>query len=139
MVVLACEAAACDSRRDRVESYVPGPASARAALVGALDARRAGKAPDRIGPGAAEVSLIDTQIPPGPGLASYEVLGNVQGEGCRLLTVRLRFDGPATRPQVARYSVFGKDPILVFRQEDLEMLGHWDHAMPEDGTPQTPK
>jgi hypothetical protein len=29
-----------------------------------------------------------------------------------------------------RYIVLGIDPLFVFRQEDFDLLMHWDHHMP---------
>jgi hypothetical protein len=45
-----------------------------------------------------------------------------------VFTVKLTLEDPATELK-ARYVVVGIDPVWVFRQEDYDMLSHWDHPM----------
>ena len=47
----------------------------------------------------------------------------------RAFAVRLSLENPP-EVQVVRYLVVGNDPLWVFRQEDYEMISHWEHPMP---------
>jgi hypothetical protein len=64
-------------------------------------------------------------------LDDFEILGEVPGPTGRCFAVRLKLREPVAEEKV-RYAVFGIDPLWVFRQEDLEMLGHWEHPMPPE-------
>jgi hypothetical protein len=64
-------------------------------------------------------------------LEDFEILGEVPGATARCFAVRLKLREPVGDEKV-RYAVFGIDPLWVFRQEDLEMLSHWEHPMPPE-------
>ena len=122
VLVLGCSDPAADPAR-----YYPPPDRAQAALEAALVGWRDGAAPGPV-PGTADpvVQFVDTNRPPGQKLTAFTVLGVAPGDGPRVFTVRLTLAGAADGVR-ARFVVVGVDPIWVFRHEDYEMLGHWDH------------
>jgi hypothetical protein len=88
------------------------------------------------------VEFVDSHHKPTQRLKSFDVLGVAPGDGPRVFTVRLKLDDPAkarglggdgpppsTLEVKVRYVVFGLDPVWVVRQEDFDMLAHWDHPM----------
>lgn len=103
---------------------MPEDAAARAALTAALDAWKAGKAPDQIGASGPAVQAQDSQWRDGQKLLAYEILGpapSPAGDSNRRYTVKLTLAG-ATAPQETVYVVMGKDPIIVFSQSNYEKL-----------------
>ena len=124
--------AGCGDRPNTSFLKPPSPASARAALVAALEdwrvGRRAGNALIGSKPG---VGVVDSQRA-GRALLGYEVLGPMAvAEAARPFAVRLDLGGPAERVE-ARYLVFGDDPLWVFRREDYDLILHWEHKMTDD-------
>jgi hypothetical protein len=115
-----------------MQRYVPSEAIAREALVSALDAWRRGDSPERVDSGSRDVQVADTHRQPGQTLADYEILGETAMDGGRRYAVRLRLESPAA-VQKAHYVVLGIDPVWVFRQEDYDMIAHWDHPMAPEG------
>ena len=122
LLVLGCSDPAADPAR-----YYPPPDRAQAALEAALTGWQNGAAPGPV-PGTADpvVQFVDTNRPPGQTLTAFTVLGVAPGDGPRVFTVRLTLGGASDGVR-ARFVVVGVDPIWVFRHEDYEMLGHWDH------------
>ena len=51
-----------------------------------------------------------------------------ESDGPRVFTVKLTLVNPGEEVK-ARYVVMGLDPLWVIRNEDFEMLAHWDHPM----------
>jgi hypothetical protein len=112
----------------------PAPAAARAALAAALDAWKAGRPPGPVASRSPAAVAVDSsrQADPPPRLKSFTILGEVGGDDRRLFAVRLALDSPPEERD-ARYLVIGQDPLWVFRQEDYELISHWEHAMsPEE-------
>jgi hypothetical protein len=72
------------------------------------------------------VEFVDSHTGPNRRLKTYTVLGLAPGDGPRVFTVQLSLDGPAAEVR-ARYYVIGIDPVWVIREEDYDMLNHWDH------------
>jgi hypothetical protein len=112
----------------RQDPYVPGEELAQQALTAVLDAWKRGVAPGRIDSLTPAVHVADTQRQSGQVLQSYKILGELSAEGGRRYAVRLNLSHPAQELQ-AQYVVVGLDPLWVFRQEDYDMLLHWDHPM----------
>ena len=48
-----------------------------------------------------------------------------------MFTVQLALDAPPAEVRV-RYYVIGIDPVWVVRQEDYDMLTHWEHRHTKD-------
>jgi hypothetical protein len=108
--------------------YRPGPAEGRRALEAALDRWRA--APSGTAAANETFRFVDQQRQPGQRLIAYTVQTDQELEGTRLYRVRLELGAP-TESVLAGYYVFGTKPTWVFRQEDYEMMMHWEHVMPE--------
>lgn len=146
-LLLTCAAAGCGtSRTNHTEGpTVPPAAVARDGLVKALQGWRDDHPPDP------HLGLVDSERIARRRLLGFEVLGPVELGVGRGFTVRLRL---APRPnedtdteteantdrepeeQVARFVVFGIDPLWVFRLEDYERIAHWEHQMePEPDEP----
>jgi hypothetical protein len=111
--------------RGGYERYVPPEPAARAALEAALtswqnDAPLTGGAA-----GGPKVEFLDSHRPPGQKLRGFEVLGEVMAEGPRCFVVRLSLDNPRAEEKI-RFCVLGVDPLWVMRQEELEMVAHWE-------------
>jgi hypothetical protein len=80
---------------------------------------------------ARAVEVIDKHRRPGQVLSGFNILGEVSGDGGRWFEVELQLANPSQTEHV-RYIVVGINPLWIFRQQDYELLGHWDHLMPED-------
>jgi hypothetical protein len=88
------------------------------------------------------VQVVDTHRKPGQRLDGFEVLAESADSRFRSFSIRLRLAEPEERP-VVRFLVVGIDPVLVFRQEDHDLLMHWEHRMnaesdPAEGPPIAP-
>jgi hypothetical protein len=73
------------------------------------------------------VHVTDTFRKPGETLVDYRILGEVPSERKRCYAVELRY--APERAERTRFLVVGIDPLWVFRQEDAELLAHWEHNM----------
>jgi hypothetical protein len=109
---------------------VPSTEQARSALSAALQAWQEGHLGHSIAATNPQVEVVDTYRKLGRPLRKFEILGAVEAERFRCFAVRLSIDDPPEE-QVVRYVVFGKVPIWIFRQEDLERTSHWEHKMEE--------
>jgi hypothetical protein len=107
----------------------PDPDMSRTALTTALDAWKSGRrvAGALLGDDPA-VGVVDTLQADRP-LVDYEILGALGTlPEARPFAVRLELDDPR-ESITTRYMVLGKNPLWVFRQEDYELILHWEHKM----------
>ncbi len=118
-----------------VESQVPAEPAARQALDAALTAWKEGQPPGTLTDQSPHVQVVDSMRRPGQRLVGYEILGEVASQRQRGFLVRLRLDHPSETSKV-RFCVVGIDPLWVFRQEELDMLGRWMCAAPEENAPE---
>lgn len=127
----------CRQQPQGFARFVPEVAAARNALTSALDAWQHGMPPGALTDGKPGVMVVDSHRRPDQTLQRYEILGHALGDNYRRFAVRLILDNPSERPLV-HFNVFGIDPIWVFRQEDYDMISHWEHSMsePKPPTPQ---
>jgi hypothetical protein len=109
------------------QKYVPASETARHALDTALTAWKEGRKLDRIDNFKPPIEVLDSRWLKGRVLRDYEILGEVHQDGPRCFTVLMVLDGPRQEQKV-RYYVFGIEPLWIFRQEDYDMLNHWDCA-----------
>jgi hypothetical protein len=125
--LLTCAAfVGCKSRTEG--DYRPSEEHCRRALSAALDAWKSGEPPGRI-EGTPAVQVGDTLRRPGQKLKSYEILGENAGDQGRQFAVRVIFTDPAAEEKID-FILIGIDPIWVFRQEEYDMVTHWEHKMP---------
>ena len=115
---------------DPAARYVPPVAKAEAALKASLEDWKQGVPPGPVSHTKPPVFVVDSQRRELPVLSDYQILGEVPGNAPRCLAVRLRWTSPE-KEERARYVVVGIDPLWVFRQEDYDLLSHWEHPMEE--------
>ncbi len=132
-LAMAVVCAGCAREPDPAQRYVPAPDVARSAIDAVLTDWQAGKAPGLIDRLAVKVQVSDNLRKSGQRLEEFEILGEVPANGVRCFAVRLKFSDPEADER-ARYVVLGIDPLWVFRQEDYDMLSHWEHPMPPEAS-----
>lgn len=130
-VLLAVVAVGTLGCGDRSGSYTPDLNLAEAAVRGALDAWKAGLPPGELPDSKPVVHVTDGGRKAGQTLEGYELLGETRSESGRAFAVRLRLANPKEDVRT-QYVVVGIDPVWVFRNEDYELLMHWDHHMPPE-------
>lgn len=130
MLLVGCQVGC--NRHDGYARYVPEPKLAERALAGVLDAWQAGKPAGelRLSDPPLTVQVADAGRVPGQRLVGYEILGEVAAEGPRSFMARLHLDEPAEEREVTYYLV-GIDPLWVFRQEDYDIVVHWEACAEE--------
>lgn len=119
------------------ERYVPEPMTATSTLKIALDAWRRGEPVGEMRGSKPSVFLVDSFRREGQTLEQFEILGEVAGLTQRTYLVKLSFANPAAEEKV-RFAVLGIDPLWVYRHEDLELLAHWEHKMPDNSSEAKP-
>lgn len=139
LVCLVCAAGGCRSRS--AEDFIPSELVAHAAVDAALTAWRDGRTeiePLASADATVHVELVDNFRPQGRALSDFQILGETPAHNARAFVVQLRLTNPREVVK-CRYFVVGIDPLWVFRQEDYDMLSHWDHVMTaEDDAPDSP-
>ena len=95
-----------------------------------MAAWKAGHPAGVVEPTSPRIQVVDTHRKPGQKLDGYEILAESADGRVRSFTVRLSMIDPEERP-VARFLAVGIDPVLIFRQEDFDLLMHWEHKMDE--------
>ena len=112
--------------------FVPTTQSAEIAVRQGLDAWKAGHPPGEVpGTSSPMIFVNDTGRKPGQILKDFQILGETRGSAGRTVVVNLQLANPDEVVKTA-YIVVGIDPLWVFRQEDYELLMHWDHRMPAE-------
>ena len=86
----------------------------------------------RCGPPA--VRVVDSKWTAGQKISKFQILDEDSGQGPIFFSVRLTTKETG-KEQVVRYVVVGLDPLWVIRQEDFEMLAHWEHPMKKPDRP----
>lgn len=119
----------CNSASDPAR-FVPATEAAHEALRQALEDWKAGHPAGPVpGTKAPAVHVVDAGRKPGQVLAGFRILGDTPGPTGKTFAVQLTLRNPDLEER-ARYVVVGVDPLWVFRQEDYDLLSHWDHHMP---------
>jgi hypothetical protein len=127
-VVAMLDLSGC-GRSNRAERYVPDKDVASQALSEAMTAWKNGGGKSLSLDDETAVEVVDKHRRPGQSLKGFKILGEVSGIGGRSFEVELQLENPSQTEHV-RYVVVGINPLWVFRQEDYELLSHWDHPMP---------
>jgi len=137
LIVLVCASLTVGCRGEAERMGPPPPELARASLAKALEAWKGGRAGGPLIGSSPGVGVVDTLRQERP-LLDYEILGPLYPLAeARPFGVRLTLDSPR-EVVTARYIVLGVDPIWVFRDEDYQLILHWEHKMTEGeggGTP----
>jgi hypothetical protein len=126
-VLVATGCMGCEAPAEPIP-IVPDPARGRQAIEALMETWKAGHSTGIIEPTTPRVQVVDTHRKPGQKLVGFEILSDSADSRVRTFSVRLNMLQPEERP-VVRFLVVGIDPILVFRQEDYELLMHWEHQM----------
>lgn len=90
---------------------------ARSALDASLNAWKAGKKPGNVEGAEPSVSVVDRDWSAGNVLSSFKIVREEPSDTDKRFTVKLVQGKPAAEKEV-RYVVVGRDPVLVFREED---------------------
>jgi hypothetical protein len=128
--LVATGCAGCEAPAEPIP-IVPDPARGRQAIEALMETWKQGHPTGIVEPTTPRVQVVDTHRKPGQKLTSFEILSDSADSRVRSFSVRLTLLEPEERP-VVRFLVVGIDPILVFRQEDYELLMHWEHQMDPD-------
>ena len=132
-LVLMTGVALTSGCRDEPDLMVPPPIElSRSSLAKALEAWKAGSpAGGKLLGSSPGIGVVDT-LQAERRLIDFEIVGPLFAlPEARPFAVRLTVDSPREVLPV-RYVVLGRDPIWVFRQEDYELILHWEHKMPKD-------
>jgi hypothetical protein len=116
---------------DKTPDYTPSADDAESALRRSLDAWKDGLPAGEIAGTTPLIFVTDASRKEGQVLSDYRILGETKGPSGRTFVVVLNLSNP-DEEQRTQYIVVGIDPLWVFRQEDYELLTHWDHLMPTD-------
>ena len=127
---LICAALLACGCGTKTPNYTPSAVAADAALHQALDSWKAGEPAGEVPGTKPLIYVTDVGRKPGQQLDSYEILGETPGDTGRTYTVVLHLSNPDEQVKT-RYILVGIDPVWVFRQQDYELLMHWDHHMPD--------
>ena len=130
VVCLSLFAALLTGCGDPAARYVPSPTQAVTAVKASLDDWKKGLPAGPVSDTKPTVFVVDSQRRELTVLSDYQILGEVPGNAPRCLAVHLRWANPE-KEERARYVVVGIDPLWVFRQEDYDLLAHWEHPMEE--------
>ena len=116
-------------RLDRSSQFIPSVSIAESAVRAGMEAWKNGE-PVGLVQGVAKpsVHVVDSHRKAGQKISSYEILGEVPGNAPRCFAVKANLSGSETIERL-RYIVVGIDPLWVFRQEDYDLLSHWEHPM----------
>jgi hypothetical protein len=95
----------------------PSDDVARRSLEAALTSWRDGGKPGAVPGMQPPVEVHDTPWSLGDRLSTYEIVGENKGAAERRFSVRLSLAKP-DRTQEVEYYVLGRDPVMVFRDED---------------------
>jgi len=117
--------AGCAGSGRSYDDYIPPRDQARQALEVSLTAWQHGRPPGRMDTDSPPVQAVDCRWLAGQKLRAYEIVGEVHGDSPRCFAVKLMLKDPPQTQQV-RYYVVGISPLWVLRQEDYDMLAHWE-------------
>ncbi len=118
----------CGVSRDTNATPLPAPNVARRAVEAAMENWKAGRPTGRIESGSPRIQVNDSFRKKGQVLDHYEILGNTTAESSLTFVLKVTLSNP-DEVQTVRFVLLGIDPVLVFRQEDYELMSHWEHKM----------
>jgi len=127
----------CDTSAEKSARFLPAPELAEQALASALDGWKSGQEPSSVGSPQRRVIVADSHRRPAQTLRAYKIVGEAPMDGGRRFVVRLSLENPSQEER-AKFLIVGVDPLWVFRQEDYDMIAHWDHPMPDEAATETP-
>lgn len=126
-VLLSVILAGC-GQVDRTSDFIPSPTVAHSALTTAMEAWKDGEPVGPVPGTKPVIYVVDSHRNAGLSLESYEILGEVPGNAPRCFAVKAKLTDPEKEERL-RYILVGIDPLWIFRQEDYDLLTHWEHPM----------
>jgi hypothetical protein len=122
VVLCACAVPLAGCGGPTAEDYVPEADVARQGLEAALASWKNGEPLKTITSLSVPVNVVDERWRAGQKLQSFEIISEAPGDPHRTFTVKLRISGK-DQDEETKYVVTGRDPILVFREEDYNVGG----------------
>ena len=114
---------------DRSSQFIPSVTVAESAVKAGMEAWKKGEPAGLVqGVTKPAIHVVDSHRKAGQQIVSYEILGEVPGNAPRCFAVKAKLSGSEATERL-RYIVVGIDPLWVFRQEDYDLLSHWEHPM----------
>ena len=104
---------------------LPSGSEARTALQTALDAWKDGKSASSLVDGKPTVQAVDHDWAAGLALDAYVIGDEQSGDGNKTFTVSITLKG-SSAPTDARYMIFGRDPIRVYRDDDFTRMANME-------------
>jgi hypothetical protein len=131
MSLVACLFLCGCGESDRSSQFIPSVTVAESAVKAGMEAWKKGEPVGLVqGVNKPSVHVVDSHRKPGQQIDSFEILGEVPGNAPRCFAVKAKLSSSETTERL-RYIVVGIDPLWVFRQEDYDLLSHWEHPMEE--------
>ncbi len=118
----------CQARPPTQLNLVPDSTTAQWAVERALEFWKEGRPTGAVEPTEPRIQVVDSNREAEQRLVEYQILAQTSSSRNRTLSVRVRLENPAEE-SIVRFLVMGADPILVFRQEDYDLMMHWEHKM----------
>lgn len=126
--LFAAPLAGCAQRSRSAKDFVPKGDQALTAIRTVLNAWQSGDTDDEFVDGEFVYRLVDSRRDKGAPLHGFDIVGEVPGDRGRWFEVDLQ-SAQSTAPLRVKYVVVGIRPLWIFREEDYDMLSHWDHTM----------
>jgi hypothetical protein len=101
------------------KKYIPQASIARGALKAALEHWKSGAKHGPIEGFNVPVNVFDARWQNGKKLESFEILSEVPSDGPKIFLVKMKLDEDKAENEVT-YLIVGKDPLLVFREQDYK-------------------
>jgi len=118
----ACTALIAGCGGPTAKDYIPTADLARQGLEAALTSWKNGEPLKTISSLSVPVNVVDARWRAGRKLQSFEIVSEAQGDPHPTFTVTMRLVGQ-DKDEETKYIVTGRDPILVFREEDYNAGG----------------
>jgi len=100
--------------------YIPSADAARKALEAGLQAWQDGQPVGMVKNTSPQVQVVDSQWQAGQKLRAYQIVQEEDREGRKWFSVRLTLKN-APGEKTVRYVVVGREPIMVFREDDYSL------------------
>lgn len=127
----------CGEAPDTNITPLPDAPAARKAIEAAMENWKAARPTGQIDPGPPRIQVNDSFRKKDQTVERYEILGQTTRERSITFVLRVTFSNP-DEVQYVRFVLLGVDPIIVFRQEDYDLMSHWEHKMdPEPSEPES--
>ena len=115
LLFLACLSVGCSGLPEK--KYVPNANTAREALDASLSHWKSGAKHGRVDSQKIPVDVFDARWQSGKKLESYEILDEEASDGPKIFVVKMKTSEDKEEKEL-KYYVVGKNPLLVFREQD---------------------